>query len=208
MREDGQWCAVGEPGEVVLRDWVNPRAYLEDEAASAQAHRFGWYHTGDVGMVDEEGRITLLDTNPAHRLQYTHNNTNTIASISDLLYASQTTTLGYDANDRVTQSGSSVQNYSFSWDRVGNRSTQTAATGYLTHTLASNSNRLVVVSGSAWRSFTYDGVGNLASESRWDGSRSYRYDGFHRMNGITVNGNASSYLVNALNQRVSKSACT
>jgi acyl-CoA synthetase (AMP-forming)/AMP-acid ligase II len=61
MRDDGQWCAVGEPGEVVLRDWVNQRAYLEDEAASAQAHRFGWYHTGDVGMVDEEGRITLLD---------------------------------------------------------------------------------------------------------------------------------------------------
>jgi acyl-CoA synthetase (AMP-forming)/AMP-acid ligase II len=61
MRDDGQWCAVGEPGEVVLRDWVNQRAYLDDEAASTQAHRFGWYHTGDVGMVDEEGRITLLD---------------------------------------------------------------------------------------------------------------------------------------------------
>ena len=55
------------------------------------------------------------------------------------------------------------------------------------------------------RSFAYDAVGNVTSESRWDGSRSYRYDGFHRMNGITVNGASSSYLINALNQRVSKS---
>lgn len=24
-------------------------------------HRHGWYHTGDVGAMDEDGRITLLD---------------------------------------------------------------------------------------------------------------------------------------------------
>ena len=68
---------------------------------------------------------------------------------------------------------------------VGNRRDQTAATGYLQHSLAGDSNRLASVCGSAWRSF--------------------RYDGFHRMNGITVNGASSSYLINALNQRVSKS---
>lgn len=61
MRDDGSWCEVGEPGEVVLRDWVSRSAYLDDPAATAHAHRFGWYHTGDVGMVDAAGRITLLD---------------------------------------------------------------------------------------------------------------------------------------------------
>ena len=61
MREDGQWCETGEPGEIVLRDWVSSAAYLEDEPASALVHRYGWYHTGDVGAMDQDGRITLLD---------------------------------------------------------------------------------------------------------------------------------------------------
>jgi acyl-CoA synthetase (AMP-forming)/AMP-acid ligase II len=61
MREDGLWCETGEPGEIVLRDWVSSAAYLEDEPASALVHRYGWYHTGDVGAMDQDGRITLLD---------------------------------------------------------------------------------------------------------------------------------------------------
>lgn len=61
MREDGQWCEPGEPGEIVLRDWVSSAAYLEDDTASTLVHRYGWYHTGDVGAMDQDGRITLLD---------------------------------------------------------------------------------------------------------------------------------------------------
>jgi len=61
MRDNGQWCEMGEPGEVVLRDWVSRHAYLDDDAATDLVHRHGWYHTGDVGVVDEVGRITLLD---------------------------------------------------------------------------------------------------------------------------------------------------
>lgn len=61
MRDDGAFCDVGEPGEVVLRDWVSDQAYLEDDAATTHVHRFGWYHTGDVGAMDAQGRITLLD---------------------------------------------------------------------------------------------------------------------------------------------------
>lgn len=61
MREDGQWCDTDEPGEIVLRDWVSRAAYLDDAVASAHVHRHGWYHTGDVGAMDAQGRITLLD---------------------------------------------------------------------------------------------------------------------------------------------------
>jgi acyl-CoA synthetase (AMP-forming)/AMP-acid ligase II len=61
MREDGQWCETGEPGEIVLRDWVSSAAYLDDEPATALVHRYDWYHTGDVGAMDQDGRITLLD---------------------------------------------------------------------------------------------------------------------------------------------------
>jgi len=41
------------------------------------------------------------------------------------------------------------------------------------------------------QNFVYDAVGNLKSESRWDGSRSYGYDAFNRLNSVTVNGAAS-----------------
>ena len=61
MREDGQMCGMGEAGEVVLRDWVSRAAYLDDNEATTNAHRWGWYHSGDIGTMDASGRITLLD---------------------------------------------------------------------------------------------------------------------------------------------------
>jgi YD repeat-containing protein len=39
-----------------------------------------------------------------------------------------------------------------------------------------------------WRIFGYNAVGNLTSESRHDGSRSYSYDVFGRLNGASING--------------------
>ncbi len=61
MREDGSLCTPGETGEVVMRDWVSRHAYLDNPAATDAAHRHGWYHTGDIGVQDAEGRFTLLD---------------------------------------------------------------------------------------------------------------------------------------------------
>jgi len=61
MREDGTLAAPGEAGEVVVRSWVTLPGYLDDPAATEQANRHGWYHTGDVGSKDEEGYVTLLD---------------------------------------------------------------------------------------------------------------------------------------------------
>ena len=52
---------AGETGEVAVRGDVVMAGYWEDAAASAQALRGGWLHTGDVGRFDEDGFLTLLD---------------------------------------------------------------------------------------------------------------------------------------------------
>ncbi len=69
----------------------------------------------------------------------------------------------------------------------------------------SNSNRLMAVTGAEWRTFTYDTIGRLQSESRWDGARLYNYDPFNRLAQITINSNwKATYTANALNQRAIK----
>lgn len=56
-----------------------------------------------------------------------------------------------------------------------------------------------------WRNFTYDATGSVTGETRNDGSRSYTYDGFGRMNAAYANGAmVGDYRYNALDQRVQK----
>jgi long-chain acyl-CoA synthetase len=60
---DGQDRALpaGEAGEVLVRGPVVMSGYWRNQAATADALRGGWLHTGDVGRFDEQGYLTLLD---------------------------------------------------------------------------------------------------------------------------------------------------
>ncbi|HRA46600.1 MAG TPA: long-chain-fatty-acid--CoA ligase [Thermomicrobiales bacterium] len=48
-------------GEVVMRGNNTMRGYFEDEAATAQAFRGGWFHSGDLGVMHPDGYIELRD---------------------------------------------------------------------------------------------------------------------------------------------------
>src|SRR5207253_7711031 len=48
-------------GEVVIRGANVMRGYLGRPDATAQAMVDGWLHTGDVGVLDEDGYLTLVD---------------------------------------------------------------------------------------------------------------------------------------------------
>jgi long-chain acyl-CoA synthetase len=59
--EEGREVAPGATGELCLRGPCVLRGYWNDEVATATAFRDGWFHSGDIATIDEEGRITLLD---------------------------------------------------------------------------------------------------------------------------------------------------
>ena len=50
-----------EIGEIALRGDVVMKGYLNKPDATEEAFRNGWYHTGDLGKIDRDGYVYLLD---------------------------------------------------------------------------------------------------------------------------------------------------
>jgi long-chain acyl-CoA synthetase len=59
--EDDRPLPAGETGQVLCRGDVVMPGYWRDPAATAEALKGGWLHTGDVGAFDEHGYLTLKD---------------------------------------------------------------------------------------------------------------------------------------------------
>jgi len=51
----------GTVGEVVHRSPQLMRGYYHDEARTAAAFHGGWFHSGDLGVLDDEGYLTIVD---------------------------------------------------------------------------------------------------------------------------------------------------
>ncbi|WP_433240793.1 class I adenylate-forming enzyme family protein [Actinomadura nitritigenes] len=59
--EDGAPVPTGALGEVVVRGAQVTPGYWDDPDATAEAFAGDWFHTGDVGRVDEDGYLYLVD---------------------------------------------------------------------------------------------------------------------------------------------------
>ncbi|MBS1674351.1 MAG: AMP-binding protein, partial [Actinobacteria bacterium] len=59
--DDGVEVADGERGEVVVRGHNVMRGYWNRPEATSEAIRDGWFHTGDIGLRDEEGFYFIVD---------------------------------------------------------------------------------------------------------------------------------------------------
>ena len=58
---DGTEVAAGADGEICVRGPVLMTGYWQAPEATAEAVRDGWLHTGDVGRVDDEGWLYVVD---------------------------------------------------------------------------------------------------------------------------------------------------
>ncbi|WP_374763665.1 class I adenylate-forming enzyme family protein [Yunchengibacter salinarum] len=58
---DGRDVPTGERGEVWIKSVANMRGYWRDPDATAAAVTDGWFHTGDVGVLDAEGYLYIVD---------------------------------------------------------------------------------------------------------------------------------------------------
>jgi len=58
---DDRLLPPGEIGEVIVKSEVTMSGYWANAEASAMALRGGWLHTGDLGVFDEHGFLTLKD---------------------------------------------------------------------------------------------------------------------------------------------------
>jgi acyl-CoA synthetase (AMP-forming)/AMP-acid ligase II len=59
--EHGASLPAGERGEVVLRGPKVFKGYWRDADATKTAFAGGWFHTGDIGVVDDDGYLYIVD---------------------------------------------------------------------------------------------------------------------------------------------------
>ncbi len=61
MDDEGRLLGQGERGEIVIRGSLVMAGYYKNPDASAEVARYGWHHTGDIGYLDQDSFLYIVD---------------------------------------------------------------------------------------------------------------------------------------------------
>ena len=58
--ENNQIVPVGQKGEVCVKGYLTMQKYWNDAEKTDETLRDGWVHSGDIGVIDEEGYLSIV----------------------------------------------------------------------------------------------------------------------------------------------------
>lgn len=61
LDDDGQEVATGVLGEITVKSVCNMRCYLNKPEETNEIFQDGWLRSGDLGMIDKDGFVTIVD---------------------------------------------------------------------------------------------------------------------------------------------------
>jgi len=61
LDEGLQDVKLGEPGEIIIKGPTVMKEYWDNPEETKKQLKDGWLHTGDIGQMDEDGYITIVD---------------------------------------------------------------------------------------------------------------------------------------------------
>jgi long-chain acyl-CoA synthetase len=61
VNDGGNEAGQGEPGEIVIRGHNVMKGYWKRPEATSEVIRDGWFHSGDIGRIDEDGYFFIVD---------------------------------------------------------------------------------------------------------------------------------------------------
>jgi RHS repeat-associated protein len=164
----------------------------------------GWTwanNTNEARVYDQDGNLTNLEA--AEGFTYTYDNAFRITGITDTDNNTLSQSYGYDPLDRLTNATGTSLNESWTYDANSNRLSQGGATSS-TYTVSPTSNQVTGVAGSLSRTYSYAASGQATSY----GGLTFTYMNSGRLGSATGAGTTTSYLINALGQRVEKSGAS
>jgi RHS repeat-associated protein len=183
---------------------VNGSALLSNATYEPFGAIKGWSWgngTSSTRSFDSDGRISQIAN--IETTNYAYDNASRITGISNANNSTLGWTYGYDNLDRLTSALTNGSSYGWTYDANGNRLTQTGSLPWTLNTSAT-SNRLNSTSGTEARTYGYDASGNTLSYKTIVNSFNNR----GRMKTAKVGSSTTTYVTNALGQRIKKSGGT